>query len=120
MLANLTSVIAINYEGSNLVVSSGNLLSFNNLILNSPGIVQFVIRNITLPSYTSTFGGFQIKTERNSYDMDLINNPFTITTIEGDLTVGITATSYEVGVVTDYQLIVVLANAGNVGDFLVV
>ncbi len=62
LLNNLTSVVAQNYQGTNVVVSSGNVVSFNNLIVNSAGTVQFVIKNITLPSYSNVFIGFSIRT----------------------------------------------------------
>ena len=96
------------------------MLSFKNMTLNSAGIVQFIIKNITLPGYSSTFGGFSIKTERNSYAMDYINNPFTVKTLNGVLTAQITALSNEVGVFTDYQLTITLNHMVNSSDYLVV
>lgn len=58
----MTLVLAQNYQATNLVISSGNLLSFKNMTLNSAGSVQFVIKNVILPGYKSVFSGFSIKT----------------------------------------------------------
>lgn len=62
------------------MITSGNMLSFKNLILNSPGIVQIVMQNVTLPGYSKVWGGFSIKSERNSYGMDYVLKPFTVRT----------------------------------------
>lgn len=70
---------------TNLVISVGNLVSFKNLLLNSPGTVVFVIKNVILPWYSGVFGGFSIKTERNSYGMDNVANPFVVKTLNGVL-----------------------------------
>jgi hypothetical protein len=105
------SVIANNYLATDINIGLGNMLSFNNLMLVSPGIVQFVVDNITLPDYVKTFTGFFIRTERSSYGMEYISNPFGMTTTSGPMTVEMTATSKEVGVPTDYQFNVMLTHA---------
>ena len=81
------------------------------MTLVSPGIVLFVIDNITLPDYVKTFTGFSIRTERSGYGMEYINDPFGITTTSGPMIVEMTASSKEVGVQTDYQFSVELTHA---------
>jgi hypothetical protein len=87
-------VFAQNYPTTNLIISSGNSISFRNLTLNTPGIVQFLIRNIILPDYTATLNKFTIRTSRNSYPMDEINNAFILKVSKGLITSSFTALSY--------------------------
>ncbi len=87
-------VIANNVFATDVSISLGNMLSFNNLMLVAPGIVQIIVKNIILPNYVNTFAGFIIRTERGSFGMEYIDNPFGVTTTTGPMAVSMSALSY--------------------------
>ena len=87
-------VIANNVFATDVSISLGNMLIFNNLMLVAPGIVQIIVKNIILPDYVNTFAGFMLKTERGSFGMEYIDDPFDVTTTTGPMTVSMSALNY--------------------------
>ena len=52
--------------------------------------------------------------------MDYVSNAFVVRTLNGDLSCQLSSLSNEVGVLTDYELVIGLSHVVNNDDFLVI
>lgn len=71
-------------------------------MLNPPGSVTFVVKNIKLPDYSSVFTRFEVRTERSGYVMDVGDQGLLLRTDSAGMTVVVKALGDSIGTVTDY------------------
>jgi len=79
---------------SNLQISATNLITFQNLNINNPSTVNFVLSNFSLPAYVTTFSSFSIMTSRSSFGMDKVQNAFSLSTVSGVMSATISLSQY--------------------------